>query len=911
MQENIRRYDTLKNEASVLRERIDLLLKINHSYDEFLKHKESEKLYSFLIDRSALEIKENEIIKTKSKAEQYKNEIADLDEALAKAEGEQKQLQIERDNLKLQLDSSENARRLEELQKQLERKLEYRKELKDEYEWSTALLHRTINSWVFSITAVNIKTAELDLNVIEPALNSRIEDILATGEKLKKGAEFLLNSYKEEKTRPNINEVNAISVEADNYRDLNKSFYERLSDAQSQCAQKQVLLRKEKESLEKGIYQFPKDAVELKEAIESRLRLRFGLEAKAPLIAEEAEVKNDKWRNVIEGYLNTQKFYVVVAPEHFNTAFQVYESIKGQKTVYVTGLVDTEKLTLGEPVRGQGSLAEELDTENQMIRLFVDYTLGNIQKCDSVRELRRHKASVTDDGVLYENFAVRIINPELWRSPAIGKGGAKLRLEAINAELIKLSQELLIYAALLSVLQKTEQFSRLSTHDIERIISAKNDYLDLPSLEKVIERLKADIESIDRSEIETLLNRLKERERDIDGIRSKLRKLEGDKGGIKKDLQICNEVTLPKLEEEAHLHHEKLEAEYDNDWKTNTGEPRYNRELSARGNAEDINNAFPREQSRTQNLKTNAWDETRDFRRKYNDVYKMGYDINAPGNENYYQLWKDFSEIKLPEYEARIEDTRKKAFQQFQEDFLSRLQSNIFNAQRQINELNTAIRGASFGEDTYRFRIIAKPDYKRYYEMIADEMLLRDGYNLGSESFNSKYKEEIAELFALITNDSGAKNTSGYEDYEKRVQVFTDYKTYLDFDLEVIKPSGEVERLSKTIGKKSGGETQTPFYIAVLASFVQMYRLGQEKNSNTARIILFDEAFSKMDGERIIQSIELLRKFDFQAILAAPPDKIPDIATLADRNLCVYREGRNIYVEPFDPRELEKFVNER
>jgi uncharacterized protein YPO0396 len=194
--------------------------------------------------------------------------------------------------------------------------------------------------------------------------------------------------------------------------------------------------------------------------------------------------------------------------------------------------------------------------------------------------------------------------------------------------------------------------------------------------------------------------------------------------------------------------------------------------------------------------------------------------------------------------------------------------------------------------------------------MIVDKMTLEGGFNLFSDQYDIKYAEEMKELFDLITNDNNYGSALASDDYEKRVQIFTDYKTYLDFDLEVIKPTGESERLSKTMGKKSGGETQTPFYIAVLASFLQLYRVGRDKKPNTIRLILFDEAFSKMDGERIVQSVALLRKFHFQVVLSAPPDKVHDIATLVDRNLCAIRDGRKTYVLPFDPREMNSYAED-
>ena len=103
------------------------------------------------------------------------------------------------------------------------------------------------------------------------------------------------------------------------------------------------------------------------------------------------------------------------------------------------------------------------------------------------------------------------------------------------------------------------------------------------------------------------------------------------------------------------------------------------------------------------------------------------------------------------------------------------------------------------------------------------------------------------------------------------LKKFTDYRNYLDFDLIVKDKGGNEQRLSKMLKKKSGGETQTPFYISVLASFAQLYRVHESGElSNSARIIIFDEAFSKMDGGRIKESIKLLRKFGLQAILSAP-----------------------------------------
>jgi uncharacterized protein YPO0396 len=73
---------------------------------------------------------------------------------------------------------------------------------------------------------------------------------------------------------------------------------------------------------------------------------------------------------------------------------------------------------------------------------------------------------------------------------------------------------------------------------------------------------------------------------------------------------------------------------------------------------------------------------------------------------------------------------------------------------------------------------------------------------------------------------------------------------------------------------------------------------------------MFDEAFSKMDSDRIQESIKLLRKFGLQAILSAPSEKIGDIAPLVDRTLCVIRSGNRSFVKAFDAKRIREEMYE-
>ncbi|RCX14385.1 uncharacterized protein YPO0396 [Anaerobacterium chartisolvens] len=910
MQENIRSYKRLEAEADVLKERISLLERIINVHQSFTTQRNNERLYSYLIDRAFADMKRIELDSALTSAKRVSEQLDELIKKITEEDTRLVKLREQRDTLNAQLLNDSAAQALDIIDRQIVEKESQIRTLRNEFEKALSILSSHISSWRRYTEAMLQKINSIDTGLLQAGVTSRISDICMEGNSFLEGSVSLASMDMDAVLYVGESGLAKYSANADNLKRHSIELASRLRDEQEALARQRSELMAEQQSLEGGIYRFPQDALDLKAAVISRLRTIAKREVNVRIVAEAAEIKSDRWRNAIEGYLNTQRFYIIVPQEYFNAALHVYDTIKRQQAIYGTGIVDVEKLKRLNPTADEGSLAEEIETDDLDVKVFLDYTLGRVQKCDSVGELRRFRTSVTDEGMLYQNFVVRAMNPERWAKPAIGQGAIQRRLETVKQEINFLTEQVTVCAGIKIGLDYISGLTLLSNTEIDNCVSAARNFSSIPTLESDLLTLRKSREAIDTSAIDSLKNRIAALDKNISEQDQLLRQFSENRGKLEETLRRLKEETIPKLTEEQEEKEANIASGYSDDWIREIGYPRYVRELSSRGKPDNIADAFPRERSRTKNAKEDAWEQTLDLRRKYNDKYKMGFDIKAEGNEVYDDAWLELTDNKLPDYLARITDARSKAFEQFQEDFLSRLQNNINNAKRQIDELNGALRGASFGEDTYRFRIIPKPEYRRYYDMIVDDMLLQGGYNLLSGQFNAKYKDEIADLFAIITNEDGTGGPQGSIEYEKRVHEFTDYRTYLDFDLEVVGHDGVSQRLSKTLGKKSGGETQTPFYIAVLASFAQLYRAGREKSYKTSRLIIFDEAFSKMDGERIVRSIELLRKFEFQVILSAPPDKIGDIATLVDKNLCVLRDGKRTCVRSFDPKQVEEIIYE-
>ena len=80
----------------------------------------------------------------------------------------------------------------------------------------------------------------------------------------------------------------------------------------------------------------------------------------------------------------------------------------------------------------------------------------------------------------------------------------------------------------------------------------------------------------------------------------------------------------------------------------------------------------------------------------------------------------------------------------------------------------------------------------------------------------------------------------------------------------------------------------------------ELYRVNDATRfGNTVRLVVFDEAFNKMDSDRITESVLLLRKMGLQAIICTPPDKVSDIMPIADRTLLVDKSGYRMHIIPF------------
>lgn len=99
---------------------------------------------------------------------------------------------------------------------------------------------------------------------------------------------------------------------------------------------------------------------------------------------------------------------------------KVYDRLKFERQFYDIGLVDIGKLQELNPKVKQGSLAEEVVTDNPYARVFADYLLGRVIKCERVEDLRQYRTAITPPACSTITLQPDRSTPDRWKVPTSG-----------------------------------------------------------------------------------------------------------------------------------------------------------------------------------------------------------------------------------------------------------------------------------------------------------------------------------------------------------------------------------------------------------------------------------------------------------------------------------------------------------
>ena len=889
MQSDIRQYKSLEEDARQIQERIGCLKEIQAISQSYEREKEKYQQQKFIVIRAQLEEHLEQERACRAQIQEKEQLIQSNLEEMSALKEETQQLRRELEKLEDEFQGSDIVRREKDLKRRIQELDSQIRGIRAALQEALTQMNSYGKQWMVQLKKVREAGFEPagDYGPLMEQMAGLTEDQLW---------DFPFGEA--------AGQMEHLRRELEEYRAELKKRGEQLKESRQE-------LEATIGNLRKGIKPFPPQVQTLKRLLEEEL---FRLHKKAvdvSVLADLLEIRNPRWRNAIEGYLDQQKFYLLVPEEYYGDALAIYDRQKKEQKIWDAGLVDLGKLRRNfskKPM--EGSLAEEIETDHPDARLYADYLLGGVIKCEKIQELNRHKTAITDSCMLYKGFVSRKLNPARYASPFIGRRSMELLLEQKQAELETQNR---LYDEVLRghrVISQAAGTGILSDYEAARHQAAVERRQELEDLKETRTQVQQEYDSLDFLYLDRMRRQIEELKGTYEKKEQSWHKLDKENTRCQTQLEGLKSKDLPEIIGQITKVRNQIGQEFDQAWIQETGEPRFVEIQSQQGEfSHTLRERFFAAMRQTEISRDKLRSQRTRKRSEYNSQYKMPYDIELESNQYFDKELEELDQIRLPEYLEKIKDSKQKAYDQFRDDFIAKIKSNIESVTQQLEELNDSLKKSVFGTDRYRFVKSPRPEYRNYYDMIMDPLLMdTGGWNIASQSFNQKYQKEIDELFQLLIFNETNVTAERRAEYEKSIRKFTDYKTYLVFDLIVTDEQGNEQRLSRTLLKKSGGETQIPFYIALLASFSQVCRIRNRSQNNTIRVIILDEAFSKMDGERIQESIHLLRRFGLQAIFSAPPDKIPDIAPLVDRNIAVYKDSRHSFTRYFDPKQMEELV---
>lgn len=641
-------------------------------------------------------------------------------------------------------------------------------------------------------------------------------------------------------------------------------------------------LENEIEGLESQTIRFPDETVKLRECIEKEFTEK-GIDSPVYIFAELLNISGRQWTNAIEGYLNTQRFYLIVEPKYYNLALEIYNA---NKKSYNQGIINFRKLPDVEIE--PNSLAAFIQTENRYARKYADFILGKVICCETLAELENYSSSITKDCMVYKNYVSRKIDPKIYSKPYIGKDAIEVQLKNAKQERKSLLEKIPDLRDKLKVYEQLESSYEHVNFDMLKT------YLDAPNkLASVIERLKNETKSLEDiakdQDIIQLQKQISEYEEKDALLTSRVNTLIGDRRTLKDKIDSTKKL-LTELKEQ--LEKKIIELTGYQDYQAAIYGEAFDKylELTKRENLNQIQDNYNRQKMVYDNRATRLLNGEKNFiglyqmQSNYNSTFSKDFNTGLEGFDQFKNQFDKLDKVEIVRTEETIRVSREKCEDIFRNEFLAKMKESIESARYEFDNLKKALKDINYGEDTYKFILSPNSQKRNLYNMIMSEDNMGTA-NLFAGNFESQYKDEIEELFTRIRAGDSS---------DKAVREYTDYRTYLDYDIEITKKNGTVQKLSAKAKSNSGGESQVPFYVIMAASLNNIY-----KSNNSVRLLLLDEAFNNMDEQRISSVMKFFNQLQFQTILVAPSPKIQDIEENVDSVLTVMREDTVSFVEDF------------
>ena len=848
LNENINNFRELQELIECEEKKINELEKIEHDYEEYLMLEDIKKMYEWLRESSIIQKIDKELQTLLKERTKIENQERINQQLLNKDENELNILRKERENFEKSQNTNKDFDIYQTLQKDITKLNDHLKNIESKYE----TFFRNLKS---------------ELKVAEIVSNNKVKTI---SKEHHENSLTILKSYQLD-----------IERKKEEIRDLQSEYLNR----KNKTLDKVKDITNKLEHLKRNRLPYKQTVIDLQKAVKDGLSEKYNRIVEIRPLCEYLEIKDELWASSIEGYLNTQRFDLIIEPKYFDDALEIYENCKKEKNIHGVGLVNTNKLK--EQAVTDNSLASLIKSSNIYAEYYAIQLLNNVMCCNNVSELKKYSKSITKTCMVYKNNVARQIDPNVYEDKFIGEKAKKEQLDKYQK-------------------QYTEY--NLVIKDLENIINNIDKELKTLKETKVVDLLQS-IEVLDEYDVtikelnlkQESLNEIKETNLLFDII-SKIEKLREEEFKKNSEIEnIRNQNSYLKIKIES-LDKEIIEKQTGKDLKEQSL-PIFDNNWQEKIDLlkKDNENSFDEKAKENEKKAIKLTGLIEEKLKKFNIDYQYDEIPELSNIQKYIDYLYKMREQDIVRYKSDSLKFKESCQKSFREDFICNLREYIITAQNEIKELNKALKMQKFGREKYEFVYTRSndPELAKYYDIIisgANYVM----NNLFDEMLTLEQQEEMEDLFNKIT----ASNS--LESVKNIVAEYTDYRRYMAYDIKITNDEGDTYYFSRVAREKSGGEIQTPFYVIIASSFEQLLKSTRRTNS-LGCVVLFDEAFNNMDETRIEAMMNFYNKLNIQLLIAVPPQRVATIAPYVETNLIIQKQKNTSKVISIRKQELDKW----
>lgn len=609
-------------------------------------------------------------------------------------------------------------------------------------------------------------------------------------------------------------------------------------------------------------------------------------------LCELAVIIDKAWQPAIEAVLGVSGCEaLIVEPKDIARAISIYRELRKEKGRYIYGvnIVKTSKFHDWLNNINKGSAAELVQSDNEYALAYLHHRLGGFLLANTEDQLKEHRA-ITQDGMVSTNAIV-----------------SKNELPTTFLRLVKdQSENIASWEKKFEGKSKERDQSKDAKNKHETNHGILTDFVswygETPPSTVAINKRREEIKiekSTKEEQLEqldlTFLDNMKREEEDLG---SEIKKLgEANTNLIKSHSKKVESLKTLRIDEKIITKKElPLNIERRKEIELNPFYTQQRTDEIQENNVEEISDYqnYLDKASGIEKRAESAFYEGRDKLLNYlnDDDFILDRTIIdaqqlTPLLDLITKKVDYIEEHGLARHDFDAKEACKAVSEAFRTDVLNRLSESFVFMKGQFDVLNKALKNKEFHYETYQFTRKPKKEYKE----LIDYIMKSNDFDVSSANdlFDDTPDNVVEQIDKLVDTMSEGST------------VIDDYRQYFTYDVRVISKGktgekGKEVMLSKLLKTGSGGEKQSPFYVAIASSLASAWQTLKHPGES-AGLTLLDEAFNKLSERNLSSAINFMNEVGLQLIVAVPSERETVFRPVMDTVIYFIKEGEAVAVE--------------